>query len=200
MDINVRATTVAADHPRRPAATVRSEKPRGGMHGGVARLWGGTSGPHIRSADYAAKTPRLLRKLRSWREDFTYGHEGAGGIQLGIRGGGGKIVQKLWATGGLHARILRPTSQRSRTGRRMRSTGALPAAMHCGFLKQKQRIRLEKGNVAVLGANTTSTDEGILRVMGEDGVGVFTGGWYGGPGWRRPTTRNSSRHQRRVQA
>ena len=26
--------------------------------------------------------------------------------------------------------------------------------------------------------NTTSTDEGILRVMGEEAVGVYTAGWY----------------------
>ena len=44
------------------------------------------------------------------------------------------------------------------------------------FLKQFSEFGL-KGKVAVLG-NTTSTDEGILRVMGDEGVGVTTGGWY----------------------
>ena len=44
------------------------------------------------------------------------------------------------------------------------------------FLKQFSEYGL-KGKVAVLG-NTTSTDEGILKVMGEEAVGVFTGGWY----------------------
>src|SRR5262249_48182014 len=29
-------------------------------------------------------------------EDFTYGHEGAGGFHLGFEAAGGKIVQKLW--------------------------------------------------------------------------------------------------------
>ena len=44
------------------------------------------------------------------------------------------------------------------------------------FLKQLDQFGL-KGKFAVLG-NTTSTDEGILRVMGEEGVGIFTAGWY----------------------
>ena len=44
------------------------------------------------------------------------------------------------------------------------------------FLKQFNDYGL-KSKVAVLG-NTTSTDEGILKVMGEEAVGVITGGWY----------------------
>ena len=34
-----------------------------------------------------------------------------------------------------------------------------------------------KGKIAVLG-NTTMTDEGILKVMGEEAVGVYSAGWY----------------------
>src|SRR6516225_434329 len=44
------------------------------------------------------------------------------------------------------------------------------------FLKQFNDFGL-KGKIAVLG-NTTSTDEGILRVMGDEAIGVYTGGWY----------------------
>ena len=45
--------------------------------------------------DYAAKTLGF-KKITIVAEDFTYGHEGAGGFQLGFEGAGGKIVQKLW--------------------------------------------------------------------------------------------------------
>ena len=45
--------------------------------------------------DYAAKTLGF-KKIAIVAEDFTYGHEGAGGFQLGFEGAGGKIVQKLW--------------------------------------------------------------------------------------------------------
>ena len=34
-----------------------------------------------------------------------------------------------------------------------------------------------KGKIAVLG-NTTSTDEGILKMMGDEAVGTYSGGWY----------------------
>jgi branched-chain amino acid transport system substrate-binding protein len=44
------------------------------------------------------------------------------------------------------------------------------------FLKQFKQFGL-KGKIAVLG-NTTSTDEGILKVMGDEADGVLTGGWY----------------------
>src|ERR1700758_3468543 len=45
--------------------------------------------------DYAAKTLGFKR-MAIVAEDFTYGHEGAGGIQLAFEAAGGKIVQKLW--------------------------------------------------------------------------------------------------------
>ena len=44
------------------------------------------------------------------------------------------------------------------------------------FLKQLDDYGL-KGKIAVLG-NTTSTDEGILKLMGEEAVDTFTAGWY----------------------
>ena len=45
--------------------------------------------------DYAAKTLGF-KKIAIVAEDFTYGHEGAGGFHLAFEAAGGKIVQKLW--------------------------------------------------------------------------------------------------------
>jgi branched-chain amino acid transport system substrate-binding protein len=45
--------------------------------------------------DYAAKTLGY-KKVAIIAEDFTYGHEGAGGFHLAFEAAGGKIVQKLW--------------------------------------------------------------------------------------------------------
>src|ERR1051325_4623311 len=45
--------------------------------------------------DHAAKTLGFKR-IAIVAEDFTYGHEGAGGFQLAFEAAGGKIVQKLW--------------------------------------------------------------------------------------------------------
>ena len=86
---------------------------------------------------------------------------------------GGKIVQKLWPP--LNAPEYAPylaAIKNDVDAIYMGFAGSNPLR----FLKQYSEFGL-KGKVAVLG-NTTSTDEGILRVMGEEGVGVFTGGWY----------------------
>jgi len=44
------------------------------------------------------------------------------------------------------------------------------------FLKQFAEYGLH-GKLAVLG-NTTSTDEGVLKNMGDEAVGVYSAGWY----------------------
>jgi len=122
--------------------------------------------------DYAAKTLGF-KKIAVVAEDFTYGHEGAGGFQLGFEGAGGKIVQKLWPP--LNAPEYAPYLAAIKSdvdAIYMGFAGSNPLR----FLKQFSEFGL-KGKVAMLG-NTTSTDEGILRVMGDEGVGVITGGWY----------------------
>ena len=122
--------------------------------------------------DYAAKTLGF-KKIAIVAEDFTYGHEGAGGFHLAFEDAGGKIVQKLWPP--LNAPEYAPYLAQIKPdvdAIYMGFAGSNPLR----FLKQFSEYGL-KGKVAVLG-NTTSTDEGILKVMGEEAVGVFTGGWY----------------------
>jgi len=122
--------------------------------------------------DYAAKTLGYKR-IAIVAEDFTYGHEGAGGFQLAFEAAGGKIVQKLWPPlntpeyGPYLAQIKRDVDAIY-----MGFAGSNPVR----FLKQFSDAGL-KGQVAVLG-NTTSTDEGILKVMGEEAVDTYTAGWY----------------------
>jgi branched-chain amino acid transport system substrate-binding protein len=122
--------------------------------------------------DYAAKTLGY-KKVAIVAEDFTYGHEGAGGFHLAFEAGGGKIVQKLW-----------PPLNAPEYGAYLAQIKSDVDAIYMGFagsnplrfLKQFSEYGL-KGKIAVLG-NTTSTDEGILKVMGEEAVGVYTAGWY----------------------
>jgi len=122
--------------------------------------------------DYAAKTLGY-KKMAIVAEDFTYGHEGAGGFHLAFEAAGGKIVQKLW-----------PPLNAPEYGPYLASIKNDVDAIYMGFagsnplrfLKQFSDFGL-KGKLAVLG-NTTSTDEGILKVMGEEADGVFTAGWY----------------------
>jgi branched-chain amino acid transport system substrate-binding protein len=122
--------------------------------------------------DYAAKTLGYKR-MAIVAEDFTYGHEGAGGFQLAFEAAGGKIVQKLWPP--LNASDYAPYLAQIKPdldGIYMGFAGSNPLR----FLKQLNDYGL-KAKLAVLG-NTTSTDEGILRLMGDEAVGVFSAGWY----------------------
>src|SRR5215470_569062 len=122
--------------------------------------------------DYAAKTLGYKRAAIV-AEDFTYGHEGAGGFQLAFEAGGGKIVQKLWPP--LNAPEYGPylaQLKRDVDAVYIGFAGANPVR----FLRQYAEVGL-KGKVAVLG-NTTSTDEGVLKVMGDEAVDVMTAGWY----------------------
>ena len=122
--------------------------------------------------DYAAKVLGY-RRMTIIAEDFTYGHEGAGGFQLAFEAAGGKIVQKLWPPlnaleyGSYLAQIKRDVDAIY-----MGFAGSNPLR----FLRQFNDAGL-KGTVAVLG-NTTSTDEGILKMMGEEAVGTYSAGWY----------------------
>jgi branched-chain amino acid transport system substrate-binding protein len=122
--------------------------------------------------DYAAKTLGF-KKVAIVAEDFTYGHEGAGGFHLGFEQAGGKIVQKLWPPlntpeYGVFIAQIKPDVDAIYTG----FAGSNPLR----FLKALAEFGL-KGKVAVLG-NTTMTDEGILKVMGDEAVGVYSAGWY----------------------
>jgi len=122
--------------------------------------------------DYAAKTLGY-RRMAIVAEDFTYGYEGAGGFQLAFEAAGGKIVQKLWPP--LNAPEYAPYLAQIKNnidGIYMGFAGINPLR----FLKQFNEFGL-KGKLGVLG-NTTSTDEGILKLMGDEAVGVYTAGWY----------------------
>jgi branched-chain amino acid transport system substrate-binding protein len=122
--------------------------------------------------DYAAKTLGLKRMV-IMAEDFTYGHEGAGGFHLAFEAGGGRIVQKLWPP--LNAPDYAPYLAQIKPdvdGIYIGFAGSNPLR----FLKQFDDYGL-KGKIAVL-ANTTSTDEGILRLMGDEAIDTFSAGWY----------------------
>jgi branched-chain amino acid transport system substrate-binding protein len=122
--------------------------------------------------DYAAKTLGH-KKIAIVAEDFTYGYEGAGGFQLAFEDAGGKIVQKLWPPlnapeYGPYLAEIRPDVDAIYMG----FAGSNPLR----FLKQLADYGL-KSKFDVLG-NTTSTDEGVLKNMGNEALGVYSAGWY----------------------
>ncbi|HEX7967890.1 MAG TPA: ABC transporter substrate-binding protein [Stellaceae bacterium] len=122
--------------------------------------------------EYASKTLKYKR-VATIADDFTYGHEGVGGFQRTFEDNGGKIVQKLWPP-------LSATDYGTFIAQIKQDVDALyigfAGVNGLRFLKQYAEYGLH-GKIPVLG-NTTSTDEGILRVMGDEALGVVTAGWY----------------------
>ena len=122
--------------------------------------------------DYAAKTLGYKR-VATIADDFTYGYEGVGGFELAFEAAGGKVVQKLWPP--LNAPEYGPYLAQIKQDIDAVYIG-FAGSNPLRFLRQFKDAGL-KGKIAVLG-NTTSADEGILKVMGDEALDVITAGWY----------------------
>ena len=120
--------------------------------------------------DFAAKKLGLKR-VAAIADDFTYGHEGAAGFQAVFEEAGGRVVQKLW-----------PPLNVGDYGSYIGQINADADGVYAGFaginglkfLKQYDEYGIKK---TVLG-NPTAVDEGILRNMGDEALGVYSASWY----------------------
>ncbi|MFZ9439537.1 MAG: ABC transporter substrate-binding protein [Hylemonella sp.] len=126
--------------------------------------------PNQPLGEYAAKTLNFKRVVVI-ADDFAYGHETASGFQRVFEDNGGKVVQKLWPP-------LNVADYGSYIGQIKGNVDAIYAgfagANGLRFLKQLR----EYGNkLPVLGSATT-TDEGILKQMGDEAIGVISGSFY----------------------
>jgi len=122
--------------------------------------------------EYAAKVLGYKR-IATIADDFAYGHEGTSGFQRVFEDNGGQIVQKLWpplnvADYGSYIAQIKPNVDAVYAG--------FAGANGLRFLKQYTEYGLH-GKIPVLG-NMTLADEGILKSMGDEALGVITGGWY----------------------
>ena len=122
--------------------------------------------------EYAAKVLKYKR-VATIGDDFAFGHETTAGFQRTFEENGGKIVQKLWSP-------LNVADYGSYVGELKTDVDAVYAsfagANGLRFLRQYAEYGL-KGKVPVLG-NMTTVDEGILKNMGDEAVGVVSTGWY----------------------
>ena len=120
--------------------------------------------------DFAAR--RLgIKRVAEIADDFTYGHEGAAGFQAAFEAAGGKVVQKLWpplnvGDYGSFIGQLDPSADATYIG--------FAGSNGLRFIKQFADYGVGK---VVLG-NPTSVDEGILKNMGDEAVGVYSASWY----------------------
>lgn len=122
--------------------------------------------------EYAARKLGYKR-MATIADDFTYGHEGEAGFQHAFEDNGGKVVQKLWSP-------LNAVEYGSYVGQIKQNVDAVYAGFAgvngLRFLKQFNEYGL-KAKIAVLG-NPTCVDEGVLKNMGDEALGVVSASWY----------------------
>lgn len=119
---------------------------------------------------YAAKKLGMKR-VALIADDFAYGHEGAAGFLKSFEDSGGKAVQRLWsplnvADYGTFIAQIKQNVDGVYAG--FAGTNGLK------FLKQYKEYQLKP---TVLG-NPTAVDEGILKLMGDEALGVYSASWY----------------------
>jgi branched-chain amino acid transport system substrate-binding protein len=136
------------------------------------RAVGTSAQPHHPLGEYAAKTLGYKR-IAIIADDFAFGHEIAAGFQRTFEDNGGKVVQKLWSP-------LNVADYGTYIGQIKPNVDAVFAAFAGGngikFLKQYNEYGL-KAKIPLLGAMTT-VDEGVLKSMGDEALGVVSAGWY----------------------
>ena len=134
------------------------------------RTVGTSAQPNHALGEYAAKTLGYKR-VAIIADDFAYGHETAAGFQRTFEDNGGKVVQRLLPP-------LNVPDYGSYIAQIKRDADAVYAgfagANGFRFLRQYREYGLK---LPVLGSMTTA-DEGILRQMGDEAIGVVSGGWY----------------------
>src|SRR5216683_375243 len=136
----------------------------------VIHVYGTAAQPMHVLGQYAAKTLGLKR-IAMIADDFTYGHEGTAGFHHVFEDNGGRVVQKLWpplnvADYGSYVGQLKPNIDGVYAG----FAGSNPLR----FLRTYKEYGLAK---PVFG-NPTLVDEGILKNMGDEALGIYSASWY----------------------
>jgi branched-chain amino acid transport system substrate-binding protein len=166
IDDYIRQTRTPIISPSAAAEDLTQRKPNPWF----VRAVGTSAQAHHPLGEYAAKDLHY-KKIAIIADDFAFGHEIAAGFQRTFEENGGKVVQKLWsplntAEYGTYITQIDP------------SVDAVFAAFAGGngikFLSEYKNYGMQK---PILGAMTT-VDEGILKRMGDEAVGVISAGWY----------------------
>ncbi|MBE0704543.1 MAG: ABC transporter substrate-binding protein [Afipia sp.] len=166
IDEYIRQTKTPIISPSAAAEDLTQRKPNPWF----VRAVGTSAQPYHPFGEYAAKELHY-KKIAIIADDFAFGHEIAAGFQRTFEQNGGKVVQKLWsplntAEYGTYITQIDP------------NVDAVFAAFAGGngikFLSEYKNYGMQK---PVLGSMTT-VDEGILKRMGDEALGVISAGWY----------------------
>ncbi len=168
IDDYVRKAQVPVISPSAAAEDLTQRKPNPWF----VRAVGTSAQPSHPMGEYAAKELKYKR-IAIVADDFAFGHEIAAGFQRTFEENGGKVVQKLWSP-------LNVADYGNYIGQIRPDVDAVYAVFAGGngikFLKQYNEYGL-KGKIPLIGAMTT-VDEGVLKSMGDEALGVISSGWY----------------------
>lgn len=168
IDDYIRKTETPTISPSAAAEDLTQRKPNPWF----VRAVGTSAQPSHPLGEYAATTLKYKR-IAIIADDFAFGHEIAAGFQRTFEEQGGKVVQKLWSP-------LNVADYGTYIGQIKPNVDAVFAAFAGGngikFIKQYNEYGL-KGKIPLLGAMTT-VDEGILKSMGDEALGIVSSGWY----------------------
>lgn len=168
IDDYIRSSEMPTISPSAAAEDLTQRKPNPWF----VRAVGTSAQPSHPLGEYAAQTLKYKR-IAIIADDFAFGHEISAGFQRSFEENGGKVVQKLWSP-------LNVADYGTYIGQIKPNVDAVFAAFAGGngikFLKQYSEYGL-KAKIPVLGAMTT-VDEGVLKSMGDEALGVVSAGWY----------------------
>lgn len=168
IDDFIRKTEVPVISPSAGAEDLTQRKPNPWF----VRAVGTSAQPNHVLGEYAARDLKYKR-IAIIADDFAFGHEIAAGFQRTFEENGGKVVQKLWSP-------LNVADYGTYIGQIKPNVDAVFAAFAGGngikFLKQYNEYGM-KAKIPVLGAMTT-VDEGVLKSMGDEALGIISSGWY----------------------
>jgi len=153
-----------------PMSAAQNDLAQHGKSDYVIHTYGTAAQAMYAMGDYAAKKLGLKR-VAMIADDFTYGHEGAAGFHRVFEDGGGRIVQKLWPP-------LNAPDYGSFIGQLKTNVDGIYAGFAGSNPLRFLRAYREYGLKPVVMGNPTLTDEGILKNMGDEALGVYTASWY----------------------
>ena len=168
VDDYIRKVQVPVISPSAAAEDLTQRKPNPWF----VRAVGTSAQPNHPLGEYAAKELKYKR-IAIVADDFAFGHEIAAGFQRTFEENGGQVVQKLFSP-------LNVADYGSYISQINPKVDAVFAAFAGGngvkFLKQYNEYGM-KAKIPVLGAMTT-VDEGVLKMMGDEALGIVSSGWY----------------------
>jgi len=122
-------------------------------------------------ADYAVKELKYKRAA-TISEDFAFGYEQMSGFQRVFEDGGGKVVKKLWPP------LVTPdyTPYIAQIGNVDCVFNGFAGSNPVKFMRAYADLGL-KAKIPLL-AGWTAMDDGLLRSLGDEAVGVISAHWY----------------------